>query len=231
MNKVYSEDDFDIVSYPIYTKKLNTDEEVKVILIADLHNYLKNSKKFKEVANQLYGTDISSMLEQVETALGQVDKSALAELQDVKIAMYLDKDSNVKKITVDTSVEGTPLKLEVLFDGNDFALSAYAMGIKLAELSVKNKDDKCTIYANVISMLEATINIEGTVKYNEKIEKADVSNSVKVDEITETQAETMMGKIMGSKGLTKLITAIEKIMPTSSYELDSDYDFDYEFDY
>lgn len=46
-------DKFDFVTYKLYSKKLKNNESIKVILIADLHEYFKNKKKASELIDAI----------------------------------------------------------------------------------------------------------------------------------------------------------------------------------
>ena len=194
-------------------------------IVTDTLNNLKDNSEFKEVAKKVIGVDTEYFIDELLKSVKEVTSNDLKDLSDIKISLYLNNKNETKKLTVDTLIEEQPLKLEVEFaDNNSFVVSIYMTGIKFASISVENtiKDDntRTEVKLSVTGMLDATLNIDSTTKYNEKVDSVDVSNSINANELTETDTNTIMEKIMNNKGIQKIITALENVMPQDELEYD-----------
>ena len=66
----------------------------------------------------------------------------------------------------------------------------------------------------------------GNMEYNAKIEEPNLSNSVRYENLTEEEVNSITTKILENKNLNQFITDIQEIILGYS---DTDYDYDYEF--
>ena len=197
---------------------LTIDKDNVLDIINSFITNLDNSKNFKETAKKITGTDVDYILDTLTESLKDVSKNDLNEMSPIKIKMSLNNKNEIKKLSVDTTIEEQKILIEAeMVDENNSSLSVYISGIKLISLSVKDekKGDttNSTIGLSVTGLIDLNINLETTVKYDEKLEKIDTSNSIDVNSLTEKQIESIENKFMNNKAVQKLISAIEELIP------------------
>lgn len=198
-------------------------------IVEDTLTNLKENDDVKDVFKKVSGSDIDTVLDQVIEKIKNTDNETLSNLEDIKLAIYLNNKKEVKKVTIDTTVGEQPIKVEVTITSkNDVTVDLYMSGVKFLSISIKETTNKnvtnTTIGVSVSGMLDLTLNIESKIKYNEKIEAVDVSNNVEFNELTENDINNIQTKLMNNKAIQKLMTAVSNFMPQDELS-DEDYDY------
>jgi hypothetical protein len=78
-----------------------------------------------------------------------------------------------------------------------------------------NKKEKITIEVSLIGLGNATINITNKEEKNPTINKKEINDSIKYEELTEKQMQDITTKLSQNKGFEKLATIFESLMSPS----------------
>lgn len=268
-NKYISTDEIDVDD--LFVQNTNVDAYEKVIksVKVAINNSLKDEYFSKEKEGDLtkYIFDLSALNSKkiVESIVFEL-KDNSDFIQGMKDALEISKDDVLEMLD--------SLKEDILEDGYDYKIVAYAKGTKFEKLEITSnskKDVKVVITLNenkkyTISLHEdentkyefsvtvdkqtdgtnyiietdieginLKVNVFYGVKYNEDIEKVNITNSVDVNDLTSNDLETIMENISENETLQELIDAISGIVglpEDDDFGYDADFDFnnDYSFD-
>ena len=174
---------------------------------------LRNNQEFINCFNEEDREKVKKELEEFENDMKDPDQTA-NEKDSVKFNIYTTgfngKAVKYEAIMNSNNVETTVSASKLKDDSYDIVVNESNSEIAKANINItevdKNKKN-ITIKVSNDDFGEATINLEVSIVFNEKIEDVDTSNNVKVEELTQEQMTKIQQNLYSSK-LGKLIATI-----------------------
>ena len=227
---------------------------IKNIIIDFLDN-LKDSKTFKKTVSKVVDLDMDYIVKEAKASLKQVDDEYLDEMGSISLSIYKDKKDDFKKanleITAMTDDEKRTIKVEVeKEDSENIKIVGYynGIGVVTIKLNAVQKGDTQTlkIDVSVPATLSLTLEVEETVKYDVKLDKVDVSNSVNISDLSEYELESIGEKLASNEAIQEIIEIFNSYNYSYNNKIDyydyynddydydyydDDYDYDYDYDY
>lgn len=204
---------------------------VKEISISVLEQ-LKEDDKFLASISNLYGETGKDEIKKVlENALQNVEKMDGSEKDVAKLSIFTVKNSTeVKKI--EFTVEGSDDHILINVDNGKYDIELVSKETGTIKFTIDNSSKDKFIFIYEVADTKFEVEMNYSVKYNEKVVEPDVSNSVAYDKLTENDMKEIEENMSKNKGLTKLIEDIQKVTELLGFGSDGydDYDYDYNFD-
>ena len=180
-------------------------------LASELSTIMKNLKDSKEFLACFEDSD--KVKELLEEAIDGIDVDSTNEDATMEISTYMTGIINQQVVKVEVSVksdsENIVAEVEKI-EENSYDIAILQDGKKLASATVtveKKNDNEGTakITANINELGKAELKIKYAVKFNEKIDEINTSNSVKMDDITQEDQKKILSNLQNSE-LYKLIS-------------------------
>lgn len=191
--------------------KLNDEKLAKIS--KDFLTYLKEDQEFIKAVNSV--SETKNTKEEIENLINEISsdnqsgttmtlsiycKGILKEV--VRYEVELKQDEQTYNIAI------TKHK-----DKYDFKIKQEDVIISKGTI-IKDKE-KISIEASLIGLVNATINITNKEEKNPTINKKEIKDSIKYEDLTEKQMQDITTKLFQNKGFEKLSTVFESLMPQS----------------
>lgn len=198
------------------TLKLNGKDEkvIKNILELTVENQKEISESLrKSLNNDTFIKSLAALANEDESAIKDMLENDDTILESAGEFIIYTKGFNNQVVGINIHDDIT--NFEVLVNKKD----EYTYSYKDDETEfdgvviVKEKSDtaaKVDVVCHYDGM-KVTVSVDYSFKYNEKIEKADVTNSISFEELTEEQQQTILMNLMKNDGIIELMQAINKI--------------------
>lgn len=233
-----------------YTLKLSSKDSVILIrdILVKLNEYLKDQSleyTIEDLNDEIEDDDF----EEEDYLLAVLYTKGLKnELVKARISLYADDEEmsaieyvkEDKKATV-SIIEFEDVVAKIIIEKNETTTNVKILAAmyssKLEELmnieiNESNKNEgTIKVTLNIEDVGALTLNIKYKVSYNVNIEERNVSNNVKIGDMTEEQLEQIMTNVENNPILSSIIGYYEEMF-TPSYDYDDDYDYyydDYDF--
>lgn len=205
------------------TLKLNKDNYMAIK--KSVINSLVNDNEFLKSVSSVSEEEVSDIKDALNDLLEEDD-----DFTDFDISIYT---KGIKMDFVKLEISDGSDKLVITNNDSKYNFEYYEDNEVMYSGSVKleEKDDKVNLVINFEDKLEKAsmeITINSSVKYDTKVEKKDVSNSVDYDSMSNNDMLEIYNNIMKNDGFTELY---EVISGSSSYLDDDDYDYGTDSDY
>lgn len=183
----------------------------------------------EKVANGII-KDVTSTLAKDDEFIKTVSKLTEEKEEDIKKSLTEVEDVKIEKeeeLTIDfytTLIKNDLVKVEISDKENLMTINidndTYdivmkdAKGKEKANIVIKVKDIKDGKDITVTIKAEETevsVNVTYSTKYNEKIEKKDVTNYVDMEKLTENDTTTILMNLFKNEGLQKIVTVINSV--------------------
>lgn len=197
-----------------YKLTLTIDKNNIKDIITDFLKGLKDSKDFKSLYKDLAGEELKSAdIDEAIKSFKDIKGSDLID-GEIIIKVYTNSKGELKKLdmTMKTGGQDVGFELEQSDDTIEFAIKTQGIKYLSGSISTKEKGDSTTtaFKLSLMEMFVVELNVEETIKYDAKLDKVDVSNSIDSDKLTEKDLESFE-KLANSKGMEKLINDISKL--------------------
>ena len=206
-------------------------------IIINVLKELKNDKKFVETFAKLSDKskdEINGFLDGLVTSF--VDEPVFDDSTHFEISIYTKGllNNNFSKLEVIATADDESQRLIISKLRDDKYNVEYIEGVEEilgGYLTIKPEKNNTTIISDLsVSDVKLGFTLKYNTSYNTKFNTKDVSNSVKIEELSETDIDTIMTKLMEKDGFQQLYGAFSTLdLDTSSLE-DDDYDYDYDYD-
>lgn len=223
---------------------LTIDKSNSANFFGDFFNTLANDDKFVNVISKLNGTEAS----EVKSELKEVEATFEGD-EKLVISIYTEGVKNdFVGVNGKTTIDGETVEMSVIKNDEsnyDLIISngiiSYTLKLNITE---SNDTTKYVISANDgTNKIEITLN--ESVKYNETIEKLDVTNSIDDSLLTDADLEKIQSNLQNNTAFKNIAIDLYQIPGLSSlfggsstgtgsdydYDLDTDYDYDLGTDY
>lgn len=180
-------------------------------LASELSTIMKNLKDSKEFLACFEDSDKAKEL--LEEAIDGIDVDSSNEDNTMEISTYMTGIINQQVVKVEIAIKSDSEEVVVEFEKveeNSYDITILQDGKKLANatVTVEEKNDNegtAKITANIDELGKAELKIKYAVKFNEKIDEVNASNSVKMDDITQEDQKKILSNLQNSE-LYKLIS-------------------------
>ena len=180
-------------------------------LALELSTIMKNLKDSKEFLACFEDSDKAKEL--LEEAIDGIDVDSSNEDNTMEINTYMTGIINQQIVKVEIAVKSDSENIVaevVKIEKNSYDIAILQDGKKLANatVTVEEKNDNegtAKITANIDELGKAELKIKYAVKFNEKIDEVNASNSVKMDDITQEDQKKILSNLQNSE-LYKLIS-------------------------
>lgn len=185
------------------------DKTIKSISI-DVLTTLKNDKDFIKALNNNLSKDEQIKESDFDDAIASVKEGEFSD--EITLSIYTT--GLLSKFVQFDLTSGSDV-LTILEEKDGYTLKATEDGKDLFTANVTVTGDmsnyKSVVNVEVPQLFTAKINLEGSTKYNEKIDKLDVSNSVDYQSLTDQDMATIYQNILSNEGIANLMQMIESM--------------------
>lgn len=191
--------------------ELNDEKLAKIS--KDFLTYLKEDQEFIKAVNSI--SENKNTKEEIEDLIDEISfdkkskttmtlsiycKGILKEVVRYEIELKQDKESYNIKVTKNKDKYDFKIKQE---------------DVIVSKGAITKTKEKISIEASLIGLGNATINITNKEEKNPTINKKEIKDSVKYEDLTEKQMQDITTKLLQNKGFEKLSTIFGSLMPQS----------------
>ena len=210
-----------------YFEEEKTDDGVKITLTLDKNNIknitndlldgIKDSKEFGNLYKEMTNSDLKNDIKMIKQELENEDVFAsIGDDFKATLTVYLNKKNEAEKVVFKVKTDDTDIGFELkAIDKNTVSLTVSTNGMDIVTAKIKEEtkgnDTKFNISVSMMGLLEIELDGTYSVEYDKKLDKIDVDKAVKVDDLNETELNTIGTKFTTNKGMTKLMKALEKL--------------------
>lgn len=193
---------------------------------------LEIAVKLLEVVNEHQSTaELAELIEDLKVEIEYVEDTD----NYMEISLYTKGLTN-EIVKAEIAIVNVEYDEKIVFEVNKESDNEYKMELlynreKIMEIQLKTEDENkgtVKLKVNIDEENSITLNLKYNIDNNPKIEKRDVSNSISIDNLTESDYEEMMENIENN---TILYSIIQQFMATEDYYYEDDYYYDDEYDY
>lgn len=202
-------------------------------ITVSMFKYLKENDEFISSAASISEMDKQEIIDMLNDSIEEIESVEEYDTEEIiEISIYTKGLLNkFAKFEISMESEQILIYLEKE-DKEDYVYGFETAGTEMLTGKLHYKDGKETELGLTVELDGMSLGFDLTynVEYDEKIEKVDVSNSVNVENLTETDANSILEKLSNNKGLKALLEELEELgFDGSSMEdgFGDSYDYDY----
>lgn len=209
--------------------KLTRDNMVKIN--KSILEELKNDNQFLDSYSKITNNEKEILKKQIEDKINDITEDNFDE-DNGTINLYTEGlfNNNIVKyeIVIESDTENQSVSL-IKNDNNNYVLSILDTNNEETIINVKVSKD------NDYSVLELSMNYENqsitlsfkfNYQYNKEVKANDVSNNIKIEELTEEQIVDIMNKLSQNNGIQKLMQAFNEVKNKVDNSLETDFEYD-----
>ena len=209
--------------------KLTRDNMVKIN--KSILEELKNDNQFLDSDSKITNNEKEILKKQIEDKINDITEDNFDE-DNGTINLYTEGlfNNNIVKyeIVIESDTENQSVSL-IKNDNNNYVLSILDTNNEETIINVKVSK------GNDYSVLELSMNYENqsitlsfkfNYQYNKEVKANDVSNNIKIEELTEEQIVDIMNKLSQNNGIQKLMQAFNEVKNKVDNSLETDFEYD-----
>lgn len=192
--------------------ELNDEKLAKIS--KDFLTHLKDDQEFIKAANSIL--ENKNTKEEIENLINEISFDN-KNTNTITLSIYCKgilKEVVRYEIGLKQEKENYNIAITKHKDKYDFKIKQEDVIISKGTIT-KDKKEKISIEASLIGFGNITINITNKEEKNPTINKKEIKDSVKYENITEQQMQDMATKLLQNKGFEKLSTIFESLIPQS----------------
>lgn len=205
---------------------LKLDHDNYMAIRKDVCNKLANDTDFLNSYSKVSGDTVAEIKESLKN-----DISDDSDFEEVSISIYTTI-LTMKAVRIEIEKFDNQIIVNENGDKYSFKLVDDKKTVYDGEISVNGKKDNMT-YNIRINDKENNSSIKvifnNAVKYNGKVDKKDVSNSVNIDSMTSDEVFGIYSNLLGSAGIKELYQDISNFMNSIDFSYDDDYSLDNDY--
>ena len=202
---------------------------------------LKNNKEFLQSYSAINNVSESEVISQLEQMLSEIKSDgSTTEAFKLNIIMYTKGLMN-QLVGVGFVVDGTAYDIYFTEEYISVNIGISDKFEKLFDVNIKDNKYECNVYLGeeILSFVVGVV-----INENPKFEKPNVSNNVKLEDLSDDDMLTITSGLISSEGITTFMTDFEDIImmlemflggmidtSVPEYDFDADYDMDFDIDY
>lgn len=191
--------------------KLNDEKLAKIS--KDFLTYLKEDQEFIKAVNSV--SETKNTKEEIENLINEISSDNQSGTT-MTLSIYCKgilKEVVRYEVELKQYEQTYNIAITKHKDKYDFKIKQEDVIISKGTI-IKDKE-KISIEASLIGLVNATINITNKEEKNPTINKKEIKDSIKYEDLTEKQMQDITTKLFQNKGFEKLSTVFESLMPQS----------------
>lgn len=191
--------------------KLNDEKLAKIS--KDFLTYLKDDQEFIKAANSI--SETKNTKEEIE---GLIDEISFDNQSGTTMTVSIYCKGILKEVVryeVELKQDEETYNIVVTKHKDKYDFKIKQEDVIISKGAITKEKEKISIEASLIGLGNATINITNKEEKNPTINKKEIKDSVKYEDLTEKQMQDIATKLLQNKGFEKLSTIFESLMPQS----------------
>ncbi len=191
--------------------KLNDEKLAKIL--KDFLTYLKDDQEFIKAANSI--SETKNTKEEIENLIDEIsfdNQSGTTMIVSIYCKGILKE---VVRYEVELKQDEETYNIAVTKHKDKYDFKIKQEDVIISKGAITKEKEKISIEASLIGLGNATINITNKEEKNPTINKKEIKDSVKYEDLTEKQMQDIATKLLQNKGFEKLSTIFGSLMPQS----------------
>ena len=191
--------------------ELNDEKLAKIS--KDFLTYLKDDQEFIKATNSI--SETKNTKEEIE---GLIDEISFDKKSKTTMTLSIYCKGILKEVVryeVELKQDEETYNIAVTKHKDKYDFKIKQEDVIISKGTIIKDKEKISIEASLIGLGNATINITNKEEKNPTINKKEIKDSVKYEDLTEKQMQDIATKLLQNKGFEKLSTIFESLMPQS----------------
>ena len=197
------------------TKKISmelNDEKLAKIL-KDFLTYLKEDQEFIKAVNSI--SETKNTKEEIEDLIDEISFDSKSKTT-MTLSIYCKGIlKEVVRYEVELKQDEETYNIAITKHKDKYDFKIKQEDVIISKGTMTKDKEKISIEASLIGLGNATINITNKEEKNPTINKKEIKDSIKYEDLTEKQMQDIATKLLQNKGFEKLSTIFESLMPQS----------------
>ena len=179
----------------------------------DFLTYLKDDQEFIKATNSI--SETKNTKEEIE---GLIDEISFDNKSKTTMTVSIYCKGILKEVVryeVELKQDEETYNIAVTKHKDKYDFKIKQEDVIISKGTIIKDKEKISIEASLIGLGNATINITNKEEKNPTINKKEIKDSVKYEDLTEKQMQDIATKLLQNKGFEKLSTIFESLMPQS----------------
>ena len=191
--------------------ELNDEKLAKIS--KDFLTYLKDDQEFIKATNSI--SETKNTKEEIE---GLIDEISFDNQSGTTMTVSIYCKGILKEVVryeVELKQDEETYNIAVTKHKDKYDFKIKQEDVIISKGAITKEKEKISIEASLIGLGNATINITNKEEKNPTINKKEIKDSVKYEDLTEKQMQDITTKLLQNKGFEKLSTIFGSLMPQS----------------
>lgn len=197
------------------TKKISMElnDEKLAKISKDFLTYLKENQEFIKAVNSI--SETKNTKEKIEDLIDEISFDSQSETT-MTLSIYCKGIlKEVVRYEVELKQDEETYNIAITKHKDKYDFKIKQEDVIISKGTMTKDKEKISIEASLIGLGNATINITNKEEKNPTINKKEIKDSIKYEDLTEKQMQDIATKLLQNKGFEKLSTIFESLMPQS----------------
>lgn len=197
------------------TKKISMElnDEKLAKISKDFLTYLKENQEFIKAVNSI--SETKNTKEKIEDLIDEISFDSQSKTT-MTLSIYCKGIlKEVIRYEVELKQDEETYNIAVTKHKDKYDFKIKQEDVIISKGTMTKDKEKISIEASLIGLGNATINITNKEEKNPTINKKEIKDSIKYEDLTEKQMQDIATKLLQNKGFEKLSTIFESLMPQS----------------
>lgn len=197
------------------TKKISMElnDEKLAKISKDFLTYLKENQEFIKAANSI--SETKNTKEKIEDLIDEISFDSKSKTT-MTLSIYCKGIlKEVVRYEVELKQDEETYNIAITKHKDKYDFKIKQEDVIISKGTMTKDKEKISIEASLIGLGNATINITNKEEKNPTINKKEIKDSIKYEDLTEKQMQDIATKLLQNKGFEKLSTIFESLMPQS----------------
>ena len=191
--------------------ELNDEKLAKIS--KDFLTYLKEDQEFIKAVNSI--SENKNTKEEIEDLIDEISFDSKSKTT-MTLSIYCKGIlKEVVRYEVELKQDEETYNIAVTKHKDKYDFKIKQEDVIISKGTMTKDKEKISIEASLIGLGNATINITNKEEKNPTINKKEIKDSIKYEDLTEKQMQDIATKLLQNKGFEKLSTIFESLMPQS----------------
>ena len=191
--------------------ELNDEKLAKIS--KDFLTYLKEDQEFIKALNSI--SENKNTKEEIEDLIDEISFDSQSETT-MTLSIYCKGIlKEVVRYEVELKQDEETYNIAITKHKDKYDFKIKQEDVIISKGTMTKDKEKISIEASLIGLGNATINITNKEEKNPTINKKEIKDSIKYEDLTEKQMQDIATKLLQNKGFEKLSTIFESLMPQS----------------
>lgn len=191
--------------------ELNDEKLAKIS--KDFLTYLKEDQEFIKAVNSI--SETKNTKEEIEDLIDEISFDSKSKTT-MTLSIYCKGIlKEVVRYEVELKQDEETYNIAITKHKDKYDFKIKQEDVIISKGTMTKDKEKISIEASLIGLGNATINITNKEEKNPTINKKEIKDSIKYEDLTEKQMQDIATKLLQNKGFEKLSTIFESLMPQS----------------